>query len=130
MTVPEVRPLTREVTQAGINAYAEASGDHNPIHIDEAFAQTTPLGGTIAHGMLVLAFLSQMMTAAFGAAWLASGRLDVRFRVPARPGDTITARALSAKAEGDALRYQVECVNQAGEVVISGTATVMAGDGR
>ena len=130
MTVPEVRPLTREVTQAGINAYAEASGDHNPIHVDEAFAQTTPLGGTIAHGMLVLAFLSQMMTAAFGAAWLASGRLDVRFRVPARPGDTITARALSAKAEGDALRYQVECVNQAGEVVISGTATVMAGEGR
>jgi acyl dehydratase len=84
MTAPEVRQLTKEVTQPQIDAYAAASGDHNPIHVDEAFARATPLGGTIAHGMLVLAFISEMMTAAFGRAWLDSGRLDVRFRAPAR----------------------------------------------
>jgi 3-hydroxybutyryl-CoA dehydratase len=124
MTAPEVAALTRRLSQAQINAYAEASGDFNPIHIDETFAKTTPLGGTIAHGMLVLALLSEMMTASFGRAWLESGRLDVRFRAPARPGDTITARATSSKPDGDATRYQVECINQSGEVVISGTATV------
>ena len=124
MTAPEVAPLTRTLTQAQISAYAAASGDHNPIHVDEAFAKTTQLGGTIAHGMLVLAFLSEMMTAAFGRAWLETGRLDVRFRAPARPGDTITARTTSAKTDGASIRFQVECVNQAGEVVISGAATV------
>lgn len=124
MTFPDVAPLTKQLTQGLINSYAEASGDHNPIHVDEAFARATPLGGTIAHGMLVLAYLSEMMTAAFGQAWLEGGKLDVRFRAPARPGDTITARASGARRDGDWARYQVECVNQAGEVVISGTAQV------
>jgi 3-hydroxybutyryl-CoA dehydratase len=122
--VPEVAPLSRTLTQDRIDAYARASGDFNPIHIDEDFARTTPMGGTIAHGMLVLAFLSEMMTAAFGRSWLESGRLDVRFRAPSRPGDTITARASGGRADGGGLRYQVECLNQAGEQVISGTAWV------
>lgn len=124
MSMPEVRPLIKQLTQHQIDAYAEVSGDYNPIHVDPAFARTTPMGGTIAHGMLVLAFLSEMMTAAFGSAWLQSGKLDVRFRAPARPGDTITARTTSAKPDGEAVRYQVECVNQAGEVIISGSAAV------
>ena len=93
-----------------LNAYADASGDHNPIHIDEAFAKTTPMGGTIAHGMLVLSFISEMMTAAFGERWLASGSLDVRFRAPARPGDTVTARATAQEPKDGRLRYAVECV--------------------
>jgi 3-hydroxybutyryl-CoA dehydratase len=121
---PDVAPLAKTLSQAQIDAYARASGDFNPIHIDEAFARSTPMGGTIAHGMLVLAFLSEMMTAAFGRAWLESGRLEVRFRAPSRPGDTITARAAGGRADGDAWRYQVECVNQGGEQVISGTAWV------
>ena len=70
MNAPEVAPVTRALTQAMLNAYADASGDHNPIHIDEAFAKTTPMGGTIAHGMLVLSLISEMMTAAFGERWL------------------------------------------------------------
>ena len=123
MNAPDVAPVVRDLTQAMIDAYAEASGDHNPIHIDQAFAQTTAMGGTIAHGMLVLATISEMMTAAFGLAWLSTGSLDVRFRSPARPGDTLTARA-RASGEGERLRYAVECVNQQNEVLISGTAEV------
>ena len=44
--------VVKHVTQRDINLYAEVSGDFNPIHVDEAFAAQTPLGGTIAHGML------------------------------------------------------------------------------
>jgi 3-hydroxybutyryl-CoA dehydratase len=124
--IPDVPALTRQLTQAQINAYAEASGDYNPIHVDESFARSTPMGGTIAHGMLVLSFISQMMTAAFGRAWLDGGKLDVRFRSPARPGETITARAGAGKRDGDMVRYPVGCVNEAGDVVISGTAQVKA----
>ena len=124
MNAPDVAPLTRTLTQPMLNAYADASGDHNPIHIDEAFAKTTPMGGTIAHGMLVLSFISQMMTAAFAERWLASGSLEVRFRAPARPGDTVTARATPQEPKDGRLRYAVECVRQTGEQLITGTAEV------
>jgi 3-hydroxybutyryl-CoA dehydratase len=124
MTTPEVAPVVRELTQSMIDAYAEASGDHNPIHIDQEFAEATPMGGTIAHGMLVLTLISEMMTAAFGAAWLSTGTLDVRFRAPARPGDKLTVRAKPPSVDGKRLRYAVECVNQGDEVLISGTAEV------
>ena len=117
----------RKLSQEQIARYAEASGDHNPIHIDEAFARTTPFGGTIAHGMLVLASISEMMAAAFGEAWLTGGRLRVRLRAPARPGDTITASARPQKArDGEQLSYAVECRNQENELLISGTAEVPA----
>jgi 3-hydroxybutyryl-CoA dehydratase len=133
--VPEVRPLLRRITQQGIQRYAEASGDFNPIHVDEEYARKTIFGGTIAHGMLVLAYLSELMAAAFGHDWLAGGRLKVRFRAPARPGDTLTARAEPRRArlpDGQArqidgerlLEYGVECCNQKGETLISGTAEV------
>ena len=62
--------VVKHITQKDINLYAEASGDFNPIHIDETFAAQTPLGGTIAHGMLILAYISEMMTTAFGKSWL------------------------------------------------------------
>jgi acyl dehydratase len=124
MTAPEVAPVIRRITQAMVDAYADASGDHNPIHIDVEFAKTTPMGSTIAHGMLVLSLISEMMTAAFGNAWLTSGTLDVRFRNPARPGDSVTAQAQGAGAAGERLRYAVGCLNQSGETLISGTAEV------
>ena len=60
MNLPEMR---KEITQENINLYAQASGDFNPIHIDEDFASKTPVGVTIAHGMLILAYVSRMMTA-------------------------------------------------------------------
>ena len=124
MNAPDVQAITHTLTQEQIDAYAGASGDFNPIHIDEEFARSTPMGGTIAHGMLVLSFISEMMTLAFGARWLESGRLDVRFRSPARPGDSVTATATAARADPPTLRYTVECRNQSGEVLISGTAQV------
>ena len=78
--------LCKNVTQADIDLYARASRDFNPIHIDEEFAKKTPAGGTIAHGMLILAYVSQMMTDSFGLSWLTGGRFNVRFKMPARPG--------------------------------------------
>jgi 3-hydroxybutyryl-CoA dehydratase len=107
-----------------INAYAEASGDHNPIHLDEAFARTTPMGGTIAHGMLVLSFISEMMTAAFGRRWIEGGQIEVRFRAPCRPGETVTARATPLESKDGRARWTVECVKDDDEVLIAGTASL------
>ncbi len=132
MTIPE---LKKTITQEAIDRYARASGDFNPIHIDAAFARQTPAGGTIAHGMLILAYVSRVMTEAYGKAWLAGGRLDVRFKNPARPGDTITVtgRVRREPAEGGSTVTVCEiiCHNQRGEPIITGDATViLRHDGR
>jgi len=120
--------LKKSITQPNVNLYAEASQDFNPIHIDEEFAKTTPLGGTIAHGMLILAYVSQMMTSAFGQSWVTGGKLDVRFKTPARAGDTITVSGTISKLEKNEgqtlINCDVFCSNQKGESVITGKARV------
>ena len=125
MKLPE---LKKSVTQQNINLYAQASRDFNPIHIDENFARNTPLGGTIAHGMLILAYVSELMTAAFGQSWLASGKLNVRFRGPARPGDTIAVggkiRRIQRTEGENLVTCDVLCQNQKGEPVITGETSV------
>lgn len=113
-----ISPVTKQLSQEQIARYAVASGDHNPIHVDPDFARATPFGGTIAHGMLVLASITEMMTAAGGEAFLTGGKLRVRFRAPARTDDTITASAQPAHDGA----YGVEVRNQAGDLLISGTA--------
>lgn len=124
-SLPEVRKVIR---QENINLYAKASRDFNPIHLDEAFAKKTPLGGTVAHGMLILAYVSQMMAVAFGLDWLASGRLNVRFKAPARPGDTLTVsgkvRRIEKGEPHTMIDCEVLCKNQRGEAVVTGEASV------
>ncbi len=120
----ELAPVVRELTQEKINRYAQAGGDGNPLHTDPEFAARTQFGGTIAHGMLLLAYLSEMMTAEFGSAWLSGGWLKVRFKAPARPGDTVSAVGHVLRAEGGRTVCALECRNQQGETLVSGEAEV------
>jgi len=124
--------LKKNISQDNINLYAKASGDFNPIHIDADYARKTPLGGTVAHGMLILACVSQMMTNAFGRDWLSGGRLNVRFRAPARPGDVITVSGTIRRMEkGDGFQMvdcDILCSNQNNEPIITGDAKVKVGD--
>ncbi len=124
----ELAPVVKELTQEKINRYAQAGGDGNPLHTDPEFAARTQFGGTIAHGMLVLAYLSEMMTAAFGQAWLSGGRLKVRFKAPARPGDTVSAVGRVVRTDGGLTVCEVACRNQRGEVLVSGEAACPAGE--
>ena len=114
--------LKKQVTQERINMYASASGDHNPIHIDPEFAAKTPLGSTVAHGMLILAYLSEFMTEAFGQDWLNSGSLNARFKGAAYPGDTITISGSVTGMEREDSSVLVDsdvlCRNQKNEPVI------------
>ncbi len=82
--------IEKKITQEQIESYAKASGDFNPIHIDHEFAATSQFGSTIAHGMMIAASLSQMLTEAFREQWLQGGRLKIRFRAPVYPGEGIT----------------------------------------
>ena len=123
-----LNPVVKNITQEKIKLYAEASGDFNPIHVDESFAAKTPLGGTIAHGMLNLAYVSEMMTMAFGRSWLSGGKLRARFKEPARPGDTLTISGkIDCIEQKDGVLYancSFECRNQKGETLVAGEAIV------
>ncbi len=123
----DLAPVVKEITQEKINRYAQAGGDGNPLHTDQEFAAKTMFGGTIAHGMLILAYLSEMMTAAFGQAWLSGGRLKVRFKAPSRPGDTVTAAGRVVRAEDGRTVCAVECRNQRDEVLVAGEAECPVG---
>jgi acyl dehydratase len=108
-------------TREQIAAYAEASGDHNPIHLDDDFARSVGLPSVIAHGML------QMGIAATVAAEAAGGperlrRMSVRFAGMVVPGDTVT---FTATPVGDG-KLDLRAVNQRGEAVLTKSVAEVA----
>ncbi len=124
----ELPAVAKELTQENIERYGRASGDINPLHMKPDVAASSRFEGTIAHGMLVLAFISEAMTKQFGVEWLRSGRLQVKMRNVAKPGDTVTAggtlKSIDERDGDFQAAYAVEARNQQGEVLISGDAVV------
>ncbi|HLY30285.1 MAG TPA: MaoC family dehydratase N-terminal domain-containing protein [Ktedonobacterales bacterium] len=122
--------VVKRITQQQINAYADASGDHNPIHIDPAAARAVGLDGTIAHGMLSMAFLGQVVTDWLTAqptpgGWLA--RLRVRFQAMARPGDTLSCQGVLGERKDGRQRLDLWIDNQQGERLTTGDADAAIG---
>ena len=119
----DLPPVARVVTPERLRAYAAAAGDDNPLHLDAAFAAATRFGGIIAHGMLTLAWLSEMMTAALGRRWLTGGSLRARFKGAAYLGDR--AETWGRRAAGDGSGFAVGVRNSVtGEDLITGAAAV------
>lgn len=120
--------MERVICQEQLVAYAAASGDHNPLHLDPGFAASTQFGGIIAHGMLTLAFVYQMLSDTFGSHWIQTGRLKVRFVGPAHLGDTVTTWGQVIRDEplddGRWVESSVGLRNQNGDELIAGTAVV------
>ncbi len=123
----ELPPVTRPpVDRVVLARYAGASGDYNPMHVDEAAARAAGYPSVHAPGMLVMGQLGQLVTD-----WARSGkviRLGSRFIKLVWPGDVITAKGLVRERRGEGGRYFAEldlsCENQKGERVLRGWATV------
>jgi acyl dehydratase len=112
--------LTKHVTVEQIRQYAEASGDRNPIHLDESFARSAGLPGVIAHGMLTMAFANQMVTDWLGDRSLLK-RLQGRFAGMVQPGDDVTVSGTVASKDDATRRVVINLVvsNQRGEKVFN-----------
>jgi len=112
--------LTKHVTVEQIRQYAEASGDRNPIHLDETFARSAGLPGVIAHGMLTMAFANQMVTNWLGDRSLLK-RLQGRFAGMVVPGDDVTCSGTIASKDDATRRIVINLVvtNQRGERVFN-----------
>jgi acyl dehydratase len=122
-----------EVTEARVMAYADLTGDHTPVHTDEAYAKTTPFGTRVAHGLFGLAIADGLKT-----------QSDLRFRpgmslgwawsfvAPIKLGDTVRVRfSVASKRESKSrpgwgiLVLPTELINQRDEVVQKGEHRVM-----
>ena len=119
--------MTKTVSEADINKFADVSSDYNPVHIDEEFAKTTMFGGRIAHGMLSAAYISAVIGTRLPGKNTIYMKQDLSFRAPVKIGDTVTATVeviekIDAK---NRLILKTTVTNQDGTLIIDGTATVM-----
>ena len=95
----ELAPIARTFTREDIAAYAEASGDRNPLHLDDAHARAVGFPSVIAHGMLTFGHLASAVRTWAGDGEVVS--LRAQFRVPVFPGETVVARGTVREVEGN-----------------------------
>ncbi len=128
LTVGDSASLSRVVTRDDILAYAALSGDLNPIHIDEEFARENLFHKLVAHGNFAVMLISALIGTRLpgpGAVFLSQ---TMNFRRPVAPGNTLTVAVVVREKAEAGRKVVLDCTvtNQAGEVVIDGTAEIAA----
>src|SRR5258706_3718581 len=124
LVVGQSASYAKTVTEADIVLFAGVSGDTNPVHLNQEFAEQTVFKGRIAHGMLSASFISTVLGTKLpgpGAIYLSQ---TLKFKAPVRPGETVVARATITAIDKRRVTLATTC--QIGEiVVIEGEAMVM-----
>lgn len=129
----EYRTALRTIDDASIRAFADLSGDDNPLHLDDEYAATTAYKGRIAHGILGLAVATGLVadTHLTRGTLVAFVGLEWDFRAPLRPGDRVTAQVRvsekrrTSRGDRGLVRLAVKLADQRGEVVQEGTWTIL-----
>lgn len=118
--------LIRTVDEAAIVAFAAVTGDENPVHLDEAYAATTPFKTRIAHGMLSAGYISAVIGTRLpgpGAIYMSQA---LKFKRPVKIGDVVTARATIMAIDAEKGRVTLETVCEVdGKAVLEGEALIM-----
>ena len=114
------------IDRVQLSRYAGASGDFNPVHVDELYAKSVGMPSVYAPGMLVMGMLGQLISD-----WARGGQLrryHVRFIKMVWPGDTVVCKGRVSDRHGEGGRYFVEvelwAENQRGELVMKGNSTI------
>lgn len=118
--------FTKPLTEADVFAFADISGDFNPLHIDEEYARRSVFGRRIAHGILTAGIISTVLGAEIPGLGTVFVELHVKFLKPVFLGDTVTATATVMEIiNPKRVRMMVACLNQQGEDVALGNALVV-----
>lgn len=127
MQVGQCHQTTHRITREMIERFAEATGDFNPIHLDEEFAKETLFGRPVAHGMLLAGILSGVLGTQFPGVGTIYVSQTLRFRRPVFIGDelTLTLRVVERMEGRNRLRIETSFDNQDGETVLTGEAVVI-----
>jgi len=122
-----MRYVQKTVTDRDIEMFAEVSTDHNPVHLDDAYAQDTIFEGRIAHGMLTAGLVSAVIGEQLpGHGTIYMGQ-NLKFLAPVRPGDTIRAEVEVIDIDYAKRRVKLDCRCLVdGKKVLIGEATVLA----
>lgn len=127
LAVGQTATLTRTASDDVIKAFAEVSGDDNPVHLDEAYAATTRFGGRVAHGMLGGAFISAVLGTKLpgpGAVYVSQ---SLRFRRPVQVGDEVVARVTVTGLDERRAQVTLATVCEVnGRTVLDGEAVAIA----
>lgn len=123
----------RTVTEADVVTFAGLSGDFNPLHTDAEFAQSTPFGERIAHGMLVAAMATGMAnwTGIFEGTTLALMEQQIRYKGAVKFGDTVRLqlevadKRETSKPDRGVVRFAARVLNQRDETVVDGEWTLL-----
>jgi acyl dehydratase len=120
--VGDSHTITKTITAETVAVFADLVGDHNPVHLDDAFAATTRFGRRIAHGMISAGLIS----AAIANGWPGSIYLSqtLQFRAPVYLGDTVTAKVTITAIRPDKpiVTYRTECHTQNNTLILEGEA--------
>ncbi|MDI9409208.1 MAG: MaoC family dehydratase [Candidatus Pacebacteria bacterium] len=126
LKIGQTARMVKTVSDADITHFAEVSGDHNPVHLDESYAATTAFKGRIAHGMLSVSFISAVLGNELpgpGSIYLGQ---TLKFKAPVRPNDTVTTVVTVKEIIADKRRVILTTQSFVGEtLVIDGEATIM-----
>ena len=127
MEVGMSRSYAKTLTETDIVLFAAASGDINSMHLNQEYAEKTPFGGRIAHGILTAGVISACIANKLpGAGTIYLGQ-TLKFKAPVRPGDTVTATVTVKSLDAEKNRVVLDTVCQvAGKTVLEGEATVLA----
>lgn len=127
MEIGMVRSRAKPITDRDIRLFAEVSTDHNPVHLDDTYAQDTILEGRIAHGMLTASLISAVVgeqLPGHGTVYLSQ---SLRFMAPVRPGDILEAFVKVVAIDYAKRRVTLETHCMVGNtVVLKGEALVLA----
>ena len=125
LNVGDTGKFSKTVTDADIYLFAGVTGDLNPAHIDEAYAQGTFFKTRIAHGMLSAGFISAVIGTRLPGPGTVYMHQSLDFLAPVRIGDTVTATVeVIEKLEKKRVRLKTTCTNQEGVTVLDGEALV------
>ena len=127
LKVGQIYKSSATISEEMIERFAQATGDHNPIHFNEDYAKGTIFKTRVAHGMLQAGILSGVLGTRFpglGTIYLSQ---SLKFLKPVFIGDEITfhLRVLELIKEKSRVRLETVCINQRGETVLTGEALVM-----
>jgi 3-hydroxybutyryl-CoA dehydratase len=127
LAVGQAATVSRTVTEADVVLFAGVTGDMNPAHVDQVWAERSRFGGRIAHGMLTAGYVSAVMGMRLPGPGTIYLQQTLRFARPVKIGDTVTARAevLELIPEKRRARMKTTVENQRGELVLDGEALVM-----
>ena len=118
---------TLAINDETIRAFAEVTGDNNPVHLDDDYAAGTRFGRRIAHGMIAAGLISAALANDLPGPGTVYLNQTLKFKLPVYPGDTVTAtvEVLKVREDKPIVTLSTVCTNQDDKVLLEGAAVVL-----